>query len=148
MLYCLEVLLKEKQKLILRSTPQHLGKKGTTGCQNLDREMRSHLAEMHDAQMVRLLVASCRSRHIGENEIRLTREQLLYAVISTLFQKIELEDGGARHRVHFQIVEADNAARLGRILVCFHTRDGDLTPAPRGAAEIDHARTGTQQAVA
>src|SRR5690606_38752631 len=36
----------------------------------------------------------------------------------------------------------------GRILVCFHTRDGDLTPAPRGAAEIDHARTGTQQAVA
>ena len=97
MAHGLEVLLQERQKLILRSAPQDLGEKGSAGRQYFHRKLRCHLAQMHDAQVVRLLVASGGGGHIGKDNVRLPGQKLLHLVVGAFNRSLQHHGHGEHH---------------------------------------------------
>ncbi len=115
----LEVLLQHVEQIFFRAALEGLGKEMPARPQNLDGEVGCHFAEMHGAQVVGLLVAGRRGRHVGDDEIRRAADRFHQKTRRFRIKEVELQDFYARQRCHFEKIDGGDADVLVRHFVTF-----------------------------
>ena len=92
--------------------------------------------------MIGLAMAGSVRRHVGKYHVSLAAEYLLQPRGCRVIEKIELEELNAGDRLHVENVERDHAS-VARLRGADAPR-GDLAPAARRGAQIDHAGAGLE----